>query len=414
MRAIELNIGESSPRFFGWRVLFAAFVGMTFSPGPIIAVLLGAIAAQLSAEFNIDRGQVMFSLTVFSLANIVSVCLVGRLIDQLGARRVLIVSASLCVLNLFALAYAANTITAFYCLVGLFGFVSTGAQSITYNKLLAAWFDRKRGLAIGINTAGLGFGYAILPIILAQSLAVTTWRGSIVVLAFFTLLPLILAVGLAVPPPGSNGREDKKQPLGVAFTTALRDPKLWIIALAIFCITTSALGLVPHLIGFGRDLGMQATTLSFVFGVATLGGRFAFGYLFDRFFAPWVAASCFLISAIGFGALALAAADTGRGVSNVVAVAVIGFGLAAEGDLIGYLTSRYFGLLAFGQIYSLLYIVFLLGIAIGPYAFGVGRDFFGTYAVVFAIAGAFATISGILMLSLPGYPVTFQGKVEEA
>jgi predicted MFS family arabinose efflux permease len=413
MRAIDVHISESSPRFFGWRVLIAAFIGMTFSPGPIIAVLLGAIAAQLSAEFNIDRGQVMFSLTVFSFATIVSVCLVGRLIDKLGARRVLIVSASLVVLNLVALAYVANTIAAFYCLVGLFGFVSTGAQSITYNKLLAAWFDQKRGLAIGISTAGAGMGYAILPLVMAQALAVTTWRGSIVVVAALTLLPLILAVGLAVPPPTIGERGDTKRLPGVPITVALRDPKLWAIAVAIFCITASALGLVPNLVGFSHDQGIRTTTLSFIFGIATLGGRFAFGYLFDRFFAPWVAASCFVISASGFGALAFAAANMGGRSSDIAAVAVVGFGLAAEGDLIGYLTSRYFGLLAFGQIYGFLYIIFLLGIALGPYAFGVGRDLFGTYTAVFAAAGVSALIAGVLMFSLPSYPAAFPESIKE-
>lgn len=410
MRAIDVHIvSESSPRFFGWRVLFAAFIGMAFSPGPIIAVLLGAIAAQLSAEFNIDRGQVMFSLTVFSLATIVSVFFVGRLIDKLGARRVLIVSASLVVFNLLAMAYATHTIVAFYCLVGLFGFVSTGAQSITYNKLLAAWFDRKRGLAIGISTAGLGLGYSILPVVMAGALDVTTWRGSIVVLAALTLLPLGLAISLAVPPPVVSERGDPMRLSGVAFTAALCDAKFWAIALAIFCITASALGLVPNLVGFSRDLGIPPATLSTVFGLATLGGRFAFGYLFDRIFAPWVAAVCFIISAAGFAALALAAAHLGGSWSNIVAVAVVGFGLAAEGDLIGYLTSRYFGLLAFAQIYSFLYIIFLLGIAIGPYAFGVGRDFFGSYTAVFAGAGGFAAVAGALMLSLPSYPAAFSG-----
>jgi MFS family permease len=406
MRYAEIHLNESSPRFFGWRVLLAAFIGMAFSPGPIIAVLLGAIAAQLSTEFNIDRGQVMFSLTIFSLATIVSVCFIGRLIDQVGARRVLIVSASLVVLNLFALAYAANTITAFYCLVGLFGFVSTGAQSITYNKLLAAWFDQRRGLAIGISTAGVGLGYSILPLIMAQALSVTSWRGSIAVLALFTLLPLLLAIGLAIPPPHSKDRDDFGTVSGVPFALALRDPKLWGIALSIFCISTSALGLVPHLVGFSRDLGAapaQSASLSFIFGIATLGGRFAFGYFFDRFFAPWVAAGCFIFSAFGFVALALSAAQLSGGAANAVAVAAVGFGLAAEGDLIGYLTSRYFGLRAFGQIYGFLYIVFLLGVAVGPYAFGVGRDISGSYAVVFAAAGGLAALAGMLMLSLPAY-----------
>jgi MFS family permease len=406
----EKSITERSPRFFGWRVLFAAFVGMTFSPGPLIAVLLGSIAAQLSTEFHIDRGQVMFSLTIFSLATIISVCLIGVLIDKIGARRVLLASSGLVVLNLLALAYAASSMMAFYALVGLFGFISTGAQSVTYNKLLAAWFDQHRGLALGISTAGLGLGYSILPLVMARALSITTWRGAIVVLALLTLLPFLLALVLAVPPSASSRHDQMPNIPGVSLSVVLRDFKLWTIALAIFCITISALGLVPQLVGFSRDLGVpadQTATLSFVFGIATLGGRFAFGYLFDRLFAPWVAAGCFLLSGFGFVGLAISAAHSSGGASNYIAVAVVGFGLAAEGDLIGYLTSRYFGLLAFGRIYGFLYVIFLLGIAIGPYAFGVGRDFFGSYTVVFSAAGGFAAIAALLMLALPAYPRGF-------
>jgi len=407
MSASDLPISESSPRFFGWRVLFAAFIGMMFSPGPLIAVLLGSIAAQLSREFNIDRGQVMFSLTIFGLATIVSVCIIGPLIDRLGARRVLIASAGLVIINLLALAYASNTITAFYCLVGLFGFVSTGAQSITYNKLLAAWFDQKRGLTIGISTAGAGLGYSILPLIMSWSLSVVSWRGSIVVLAICTLLPFLLAIGLAIAPSDKNHREEAGELSGMPFAAVLRDPKLWVIALAIFCISTSALGLVPNLVGFSQDLVVPATrtaALPFIFGISTLGGRFAFGYFFDRLFAPRVAAFCFMLSAFGFGALALSAANLSGSSGNALAVATVGFGLAAEGDLIGYLASRYFGLLAFGQVYGFLYIVFLLGVAVGPFAFGLGRDLFGNYALVFAAAGGLAALASMLMLTLSPYP----------
>ena len=380
---------------------------MTFSPGPLIAVLLGSIAAPLSAEFGIDRGQVMFSLTIFSFATIVSVCLIGRLIDYIGARRVLITSTGLVVLTLLAMAYRSNTILDFYCLVGLFGFVSTGAQSLTYNKLLAAWFDRKRGFAIGISTAGAGLGYSVLPIIMVRALESTNWRGSIAVLAAFTVLPLVLSISLAFAPPWSNDQDHSITPLEIPFAMALRDMRLWVIAVAIFCISVSALGLVPNLVSFSRDIGVapkDSAKLSFAFGLATLSGRFVFGYLFDRMFAPRVAAGCFIFSALGFFSLASSAAHLTGTASNVLGVAVVGFGLAAEGDLIGYLTSRYFGMHAFGQIYGFLYIIFLLGVSAGPYAFGAGRDVFGSYSMVFTTAGALAVAASLLMLSLPAYP----------
>ena len=148
----------------------------------------------------------------------------------------------------------------------------------------------------------------------------------------------------------------------------------------------------------------DTANLSSAFGIATLSGRFVFGYLFDRMFAPRVAAGCFIFSALGFFSLASSAAHLTGTAFNVLGVAVVGFGLAAEGDLIGYLTSRYFGMRAFGQIYGFLYIIFLLGVGAGPYTFGAGRDVFGSYSIVFTTAGALAMAASLLMLSLPAYP----------
>jgi len=55
-------------------------------------------------------------------------------------------------------------------------------------------------------------------------------------------------------------------------------------------------------------------------------------------------------------------------------VTLLGLGAGSESDVLGYLTGRYFGLKAFGQIYGLVFAGFMVGTAIGPYLFGLLFD----------------------------------------
>jgi MFS family permease len=399
---------EGSPRYFGWRVLLAAVVGLTFSPGPIMAVLLGAIAGLLQAEFGISLGQVMLSITIFSLATIAAAPVAGRLIDSMGARSVLLVSSALMAVILLLSAYAVNSILEFYIAAAVFGLLSIGAQSITYNKLLAAWFsDKRRGLVLGIAAAGLGLGYAILPSIITATLAVAGWRGAIAFLGVLSLSPLILNLIFAFPPDRQSPTAAALSVEGVSIREALRRKEFWILGAAIFLISTVSLGIAANVVSFGKDLGVKPTEIAFtasMLGIATLLARLLVGYLFDKFFAPHVVAACFAFSAVGFGILALSAARLIGDQENIVAIIFIGLAFGAESDLIGYLTSRYFGLRVFGQIYGYLYTIFVFGAATGPFAFGLGRDAFGGYTWPFLLAAVMAASAGLLMLIMPRFP----------
>jgi len=80
----------------------------------------------------------------------------------------------------------------------------------------------------------------------------------------------------------------------------------------------------------------------------------------DRFYAPYVAV--FFFSSVAAG---IALLWTGLGGAAVSAAALL-VGLGAEVDIIAYLTSRYFGLHSFGEIYGYLFAVFALAGALGP------------------------------------------------
>jgi MFS family permease len=82
---------------------------------------------------------------------------------------------------------------------------------------------------------------------------------------------------------------------------------------------------------------------------------------------------------------------------------LIGLGMGAEVDIIAYLTSRYFGLRAFGEIYGYAFAAFALAGGLGPLLMGFGFERTGSYGV--PLAGFFTAtlVAVVLMIRLGPY-----------
>ena len=77
--------------------------------------------------------------------------------------------------------------------------------------------------------------------------------------------------------------------------------------------------------------------------------------------------------------------------------------MGAEGDIIAYLVSRYFGLRAFGEIYGYAFAAFTLGGVVGPLLMGVGFDSMGSYRLVLGVFVVATLIAAGLMTRLGPY-----------
>ena len=123
------------------------------------------------------------------------------------------------------------------------------------------------------------------------------------------------------------------------------------------------------------------------------------GYFIDRFFAPFVAAICFLVSAIGVSLLATGAIDA----LAFVAAVFIGFSMGAEMDMLAFLTGRYFGVENFGQVYGILFTSFLIGTSIGPVVYGMVYESLGSYIWVLIVSIVLMLVSAVITALLPRY-----------
>jgi len=92
----------------------------------------------------------------------------------------------------------------------------------------------------------------------------------------------------------------------------------------------------------------------------------------------------------------------------VLGVIGIGATTGAEVDIIAYMTSRYFGLRRFGQIYGYLFGVFLIGNGVGPIFMGAVHTRLHSYDTAFLTFGVLLAIATTLMLFLGRYAFPVQ------
>lgn len=187
---------------------------------------------------------------------------------------------------------------------------------------------------------------------------------------------------------------------GLLFPVAVRSALFWFVAIVFFLAALGTSGLMVHMIPMLTGAGLtpaRAGTIAGIMGIAVIAGRVASGALIDRFFAPYVSATLFTVTAVGcvamvFGGVTLAP----------VAAFLLGFAMGAEVDLIGYLTARYFGMRSYGSIYGTIYAIFLAGAAFGQLGAGWIYDVSGGYAFALLGSAIVLVVSAVLAVTQLG------------
>lgn len=402
--------------FYGWWIVLASVVGLFLSLGPVVTFTLGVFLKPLSQEFHWSRAEISFAYTLCTLAGSVALPIVGRSVDRYGARPVIVPSLLLfsgCLASAYFLSAHLWHLYAIYLVIGI---VSSGSTPLPYARVISQWFDKKRGLALGIAMAGVGLGSFVMPSLAHALVSAGGWRTAYVCLSLLVLVIAVPTVGMLLrdtpeslglrpdgePIPPIDAPVPSGQQVGLSCQQAWRTGAFWRLTSAFFLVSMATSGTLVHLIPMLTDRGVSAQSAAFaasLSGSMVLIGRVWAGHLLDRFFAPHVTMSFFL--ALMVGLVLLWSGVSGR--MAFVAAMLIGLGLGAEVDIIGYLVGRYFGMLAFGEIYGYVFAVFLLGSGVGPYLMGQGFDTTGSYTLVLGIFVVVALLAAGVLSQLGPY-----------
>lgn len=396
----------------GWRIAGSSAVLMAFCATPLLMASFGLFLPSLEREFGWSRAAISGALTAHVLASIVAAPIVGRIVDRIGARSVVVLCFVLLGLTIAAHSVAIVSPMTLWLLYATTAIVGAGCSPVAFTKLISRWFLRRRGLALGIGLCGVGIGAALTPLVVQPIISGAGWRTAYLVLG---LGPLLIAAPLAawllIEAPRDRDRAgataegvtcDGVPPPGVELSAAARTRLFWTIGLIFALVgagyTGVATHLVPRLTDEGWSLG-EASRIQVLIGVSVIVGRLATGALIDRYFAPHVAAGATALLAVGVVLLL-----NGERWEVVAAGAVLlGLCAGAEIDVMAYLAGRYFGARCFASIFGSLQACYSTGVAVGPLMVGLVRDRTGAYESVAVLVGATLASAIVLLFTLPRY-----------
>lgn len=399
---------RESPR--GWLVVIAAMIGVAVGLSPIPFYTIGMFAPELSKAFGWSFATLMGSIGVQSVTVMFSSPLVGGAIDRFGARPVAIVSLFLFSLCFMSLALSNGSLTLYYGQWVVMSVLGTGTLSATWTRVVNGWFDRNRGLALGLASTGTGLtGFLIKPFA-AWIIADYGWRVAFVVIG---ALPIVIGI----PVISALFRENRDVSAaavetdagvigeyGQTLAQALRNRRFWIMAVAFFLIAFALTAPTPNMENILKTFHFGLAEIGRVtasFGLAVIAGRILGGWMLDRIWAPACAFVILLIPAVGSWLLA---GDSLATQGALVAVLCIGFGAGFEFDLLAFLISRYFGQRNYGAIYGCFYTVIAFGGGLGPVVYGYAFDRTGTYHHALLLGIGCVLVGAALLLLLGAYP----------
>jgi len=274
---------------------------------------------------------------------------------------------------LFAASLAALYLTpanlyAYYALWAIVPVAGLGLWPLGYLQAVTPWFDRKLGLSLGCANAGIGLGSTLLPLlVIGPMIREYSWRHSLLALAALVLFVSWPVVAYCMREPSAADAaalklRAAKKSFGLSFQHAMREPTFVMLNVAFFMLGLTATSLVSQQVPLLREAGWtpaETTQLQTLFGVGLLFARVAVGFIIDHVFAPRV----MMIVSVGgaIGCILYAMYPDAAYVSAVL----IGFLLGAEFDVLAFLIKRYYGNVAYGRIYGVIFGVFYLGSGLG-------------------------------------------------
>ncbi len=391
----------------GWPIVVSSMLGVGLGLSPLAFYTVGIFAPILAANFHWTFGQIFAGITVQTVAVSLLAPVAGVLATRYGPRPVALISVVLFAFSFMAFALCNGSLWLYYGIWAAQAVLGLGTLPITWTRLINQRFDRHKGLALGLALMGTGiFGSLSKPMV-GWFIAQWGFRGAYVALG---ALPLLIAfpagyIWFREVPIAANAPAAPAAPLsGISAMQALRHWRFWLIALVLLPVSFAIAGPIPnmenilHVHGFAHGDIIGLTSL---IGVSAIVGRLLGGWLLDLFWAPAVAVGILMMPCLSCWLLSLQALDSWEA---ALSIALIGFSVGVEYDLLAYLTARYFGLRSYATIYGMLYVFFGIGAGVGPMIFGAAFEGAHSYTPILRIALACLAISALCLLALGPYP----------
>jgi MFS family permease len=331
---------------------------------------------------------------------------------------VLLVGAVLFAIATAMQSYLTASLVVIYLLFAFKGLMGAGLSPVSYAFTVSKWFDRRRGLALGIALCGVGLGTSVMPPLVAYLISHYGWRVAYRGLGLAVLLLGGLSALLFIREPDAQERAERPRlaqaaARGYDFVVALKDRRFWALAFAFFLGVVALNGTLTQIVAMLMDRGVPlgaATRDLAASGIAAIAGRIVSGWCVDRYHGPYVAIGFYVLPMIGTLLLMSGAGEP----APLLGALLCGAALGGEIDLMGFFVSRYFGLKSYGKIFGTMFGIFAGSTGVGPFLSGMSFDRWHSYVPAFAFYELALVAACLIFLPLGPYPFPAHQESAEA
>ena len=355
----------------------------------------------LALELGTGRGNSSLIYGSFMIGFALGGVFMGRLADRMGIMIPALIGSLALPAGFYLAAHASSILEICLAFSLLCGFLGSSFSMAPLIADISHWFNRRRGLAVGIAFSGSYVAGAIWPPILQRMFDAQGWRESFIDLALLTLIFMALLSLLLYPRPPTNEQLPTTGSANSNLTnSAISAGTLQsLICLAGFgCCVAMAMPQI-HIVPYVMDLGHPAIRGAEMLGLMLGSGvisRVGSGWLSDR-----IGGLATLLLGSALQLAVLIAFLTGNSLVFLYGIS-IAFGLSQGGIVPSYtiILRAFFPPKQAGWRISTSFLFTVAGMAFGGWIAGVLYDLTGSYTVSFLNAIGFNILNLWIAASL--------------
>jgi len=397
--------------FYGWVVVIASLIIILIVIGTRLS--FGVFFKPLASEFGLTRAETSGVYSALMLLSCV-VAIVGGWGADKFSPRILISFMGLFIGLSLILTSQAHSLWQLFVVYSFLSAIGTGGVFVVIMSIITRWFDKKRGLAIGISTSGVGLGMVIMAPMATSFIVNFGWRMSCILIGLISWLFIISMAMLlkkepremGLLPDGAESNEGKivvpgisegcTQTNSLSLLQALQTKNFWYLFFSWLLSSLFGYMVYTHIVPHATDMGihpMKAATILSLIGAMNIPGRLLMGRISDSIGKKVTAIICALILV---GAIIWLICSKDLWMLYFFAVG-FGFFFGGMDASITALVGDIFGLHSIGIIMGTLSAGWSLGAAIGPFIGGLVYDMLNNYSVAFSINGAVMMMVTLLL-----------------
>ena len=409
-------IEEAQPFFYGWYIVMGLATVSMVSVG-MGGMNLGLFVKPMNEELGISFSYFGLSQTARFVGFSLSSWLIGRILDQHGARVPMAISAVLMGMIMVGLSLLQHgwQLVFLIFMAGMIG-LEGGGGNLYQSVPLSRWFIRKRGKAMSLAFLGTTAGIFIFTPLLQYTITYVNWRFAWQMIGGGSCL-VILIIALAVvrkdpysmglKPDGDtkpkNEKADNDQNRNIIAeyswtrSQALRSFSFWALSIAFGLRMLSMSTLIVFRIPFYIEAGISPQLVAWAVSVeAIVSALIAVptGWAMDRFQPRYVVSASLMVFILAF----IVTIHVRTTLDVFIATSL--FGLSAASFMVSQnaLWPNYFGGMHIGSIRGMAVPFTTLFGAIGAPVTGAIKDATGSYLSAWIASIIFLMAATVIML----------------